>query len=61
VAGAELVLPVRNQRKGAAAVERIRAAALGAKVTTAELDLASLDSVRRWATDSWRTDGRSTS
>ena len=45
-AGAELVLPVRNRRKGAAAVERIRAAAPQVKVTTMDLDLASLESVR---------------
>src|ERR1700749_2396533 len=45
-AGAELILPVRNPRKGAAAVERIRAAALRAKVTTADLDLAALAPVR---------------
>jgi NAD(P)-dependent dehydrogenase (short-subunit alcohol dehydrogenase family) len=57
VAGAELVLPVRNPRKGAAAVERIRAAALRAKVTTAELDLASLDSVRALG-DRLLADGR---
>jgi NAD(P)-dependent dehydrogenase (short-subunit alcohol dehydrogenase family) len=44
-AGAELILPVRNPRKGAAAVERIRAAAPRATVTTAGLDLASLESV----------------
>ena len=46
VAGADLVLPVRNPGKGAAAVERIRAAALRAAVSTADLDLASLESVR---------------
>jgi NAD(P)-dependent dehydrogenase (short-subunit alcohol dehydrogenase family) len=45
-AGADLVLPVRNPAKGAAAVERIRAAAPRAEVTTADLDLASLESVR---------------
>jgi NAD(P)-dependent dehydrogenase (short-subunit alcohol dehydrogenase family) len=45
-AGADLVLPVRNPHKGAAAVERIRTAAPHAQVTTAELDLASLESVR---------------
>ncbi|MCH1883539.1 SDR family oxidoreductase [Agrococcus sp. ARC_14] len=44
-AGGELVLPVRNQRKGEAALERIRAAAPDAKVTLRELDLSSLDSV----------------
>ncbi|KIF67443.1 short-chain dehydrogenase [Streptomyces sp. AcH 505] len=45
-AGADLVLPVRNPGKGAAAVERIRAAAPRARVTTTDLDLASLASVR---------------
>ncbi len=47
-AGAELILPVRNPPKGAAAVavERIHAAALRAKVTTTDLDLASLELVR---------------
>jgi NAD(P)-dependent dehydrogenase (short-subunit alcohol dehydrogenase family) len=35
VAGADLVLPVRNPRKGAAAVELIRTTALRARVTTA--------------------------
>src|ERR1700729_2223296 len=45
-AGADLVLPVRNPRKGEAAVERIRPAAPRARVTTTDLDLASLESVR---------------
>lgn len=44
-AGAELVLPVRNPAKGAAAVERLRTAVPGATVTTRPADLASLDSV----------------
>lgn len=44
-AGGEVVLPVRNQRKGEAAIARIRAAAPDAKVTLRELDLSSLDSV----------------
>ncbi|MEU4471972.1 SDR family oxidoreductase [Micromonospora sp. NPDC023888] len=44
-AGAEVVLPVRNPAKGAAALETVRAAAPGAVVSTRELDLASLDSV----------------
>jgi NAD(P)-dependent dehydrogenase (short-subunit alcohol dehydrogenase family) len=56
-AGAELVLPVRNQRKGAAAVERIRAAALRAKVVTMDLDLASLESVHALG-DRLLADGR---
>ena len=57
VAGADLVLPVRNPGKGAAAVERIRAAAPRARVTTTDLDLASLDSVRA-AGDKLLADGR---
>jgi NAD(P)-dependent dehydrogenase (short-subunit alcohol dehydrogenase family) len=57
VAGADLVLPVRNQRKGAAAVEHIRAAATRATVTTADLDLASLESVRALG-DQLLADGR---
>ncbi|GAA1905611.1 SDR family oxidoreductase [Williamsia serinedens] len=44
-AGADLVLPVRNQEKGRAAVERIRAQSPGARVALRELDLSSLSSV----------------
>jgi len=44
-AGADVVLPVRNPTKGAAALERIRAAIPGAHVSTRELDLSSLKSV----------------
>ncbi|MEU5672184.1 SDR family oxidoreductase [Micromonospora sp. NPDC047753] len=44
-AGAEVVLPVRNPAKGAAALDAVRAAAPGAVVSTRQLDLASLDSV----------------
>jgi len=44
-AGAEVVLPVRNPAKGEAALARIRAASPRAKISTRELDLASLDSV----------------
>ncbi len=44
-AGAELVLPVRNPSKGAAAAQRIRDAAPGARVVTREMDLSSLGSV----------------
>jgi NAD(P)-dependent dehydrogenase (short-subunit alcohol dehydrogenase family) len=56
-AGADLVLPVRNPHKGAAAVERIRAAVPRAQVTTADLDLASLESVRALG-DKLLADGR---
>ncbi|WP_193612456.1 SDR family oxidoreductase [Nocardioides lijunqiniae] len=44
-AGAELLLPVRNQGKGQAAAAEIRAAAPGATVLLHALDLSSLDSV----------------
>jgi NAD(P)-dependent dehydrogenase (short-subunit alcohol dehydrogenase family) len=46
-AGAEVVMPVRNAAKGAAAVSRIRAEVHGAIVSTRELDLSSLESVAR--------------
>ena len=46
-AGAEVVMPVRNPVKGAAALEKIRAQAPGARVSTRELDLASLGSVAK--------------
>lgn len=55
-AGAELVLPVRNQNKGQAASAEIRAAAPGASVTLAPLDLSSLASVAALG-DTLRTDG----
>ncbi|WP_134767656.1 SDR family oxidoreductase [Nocardioides sp. 1609] len=45
VAGAELVLPVRNHGKGQAAAAQIRAVAPGATVVLQSLDLSSLDSV----------------
>lgn len=44
-AGAEVLLPVRNPRKGEAAVERIRARHPAARLVLHELDLASLTSV----------------
>jgi NAD(P)-dependent dehydrogenase (short-subunit alcohol dehydrogenase family) len=44
-AGAELVLPVRNPRKGQAAIARIADQAPGAHVSLRELDLSSLASV----------------
>ncbi|NJQ03152.1 SDR family oxidoreductase [Streptomyces zingiberis] len=44
-AGAEVVMPVRNQRKGEAAIARIRQATPTAKVSLRELDLSSLSSV----------------
>ncbi|WP_018658051.1 SDR family oxidoreductase [Actinomadura flavalba] len=44
-AGAQVLLPVRNPRKGEAAVEKIRATVPDADVSPRTLDLASLDSV----------------
>lgn len=44
-AGAEVILPVRNQTKGQSALERIRSAVPGARVSTRRLDLSSLHSV----------------
>ncbi|MEV6758557.1 SDR family oxidoreductase [Streptomyces sp. NPDC051214] len=44
-AGAEVLLPVRNPRKGEAAIRTIRQAAPDAKVSLRELDLSSLASV----------------
>ncbi len=46
-AGASVVLPVRNQAKGEAAVARIRRRTPSADVSLRELDLGSLDSVAR--------------
>ena len=45
-AGAEVLLPVRNPRKGEAALAAIRATAPTARVALRELDLSSLASVR---------------
>jgi len=50
-AGAELLMPVRNQAKGAVAADRIRAKVPGAVLHVRELDLASQASVRRLATE----------
>jgi NAD(P)-dependent dehydrogenase (short-subunit alcohol dehydrogenase family) len=44
-AGAEVLMPVRNRTKGAAAAERIRAQVPGARVVLHDLDLSSLASV----------------
>jgi NAD(P)-dependent dehydrogenase (short-subunit alcohol dehydrogenase family) len=56
-AGAEVILPVRDAAKGAAAVERIRAVAPRAVVSTRTLDLASLESVAALA-GTLRAEGR---
>ncbi len=47
--GAELVLAVRDTRKGEACAARIRAACAGAKISVGTLDLASLAAVRDFA------------
>jgi NAD(P)-dependent dehydrogenase (short-subunit alcohol dehydrogenase family) len=48
-AGAEVVLAVRNEAKGTAAQEQIRAAHPGAELSIEALDLSSLDSVAAFA------------
>ncbi|QOR71562.1 SDR family oxidoreductase [Ruania alkalisoli] len=45
-AGAEVIMPVRNPRKGDAAAAHIRDQVPGARVSLRTLDLSSLDSVR---------------
>jgi NAD(P)-dependent dehydrogenase (short-subunit alcohol dehydrogenase family) len=56
-AGAEVLLPVRDQTKGEAAVSRIRAELPGADVSLRELDLASLKSVQELG-DTLNAEGR---
>ncbi|WBB55653.1 SDR family oxidoreductase [Verrucosispora sp. WMMD573] len=56
-AGAEVVLPVRNPDKGAAAAAEVRAAVPGASISTRNLDLASLGSIRAFS-DMMRDEGR---
>jgi NAD(P)-dependent dehydrogenase (short-subunit alcohol dehydrogenase family) len=56
-AGAEVLLPVRNRRKGEAAVAAIRQTAPAAEVSLHDLDLSSLASVAALA-DTLRDDGR---
>lgn len=48
-AGAEVILAARNPRKGLEATQRITQRVPGAKVRFERIDLASLDSVRRFA------------
>jgi NAD(P)-dependent dehydrogenase (short-subunit alcohol dehydrogenase family) len=48
-AGAELILPVRNTRKGETAAQRLRTETPSARVSVRSLDLASLDSVAAFA------------
>ena len=57
VAGADVVLPVRNPTKGTAKLERIRAATPGAHVSIRELDLSSLASVAAFG-DHLNAEGR---
>lgn len=56
-AGAEVVMPVRNPRKGEAAVARIRERHPGARLSLQELDLSSLASVAALG-DTLKADGR---
>ncbi len=56
-AGAEVLLPVRDQTMGEAAVSRIRAELPGADVSLRELDLASLKSVQELG-DTLNAEGR---
>jgi NAD(P)-dependent dehydrogenase (short-subunit alcohol dehydrogenase family) len=56
-AGAEVVLPVRNPRKGEAALARIRALVPGADVSLRDLDLSSLASVAALG-ETLRAEGR---
>ncbi|MER5699640.1 SDR family oxidoreductase [Streptomyces mirabilis] len=56
-AGAEVLLPVRNPRKGEAALAKIRQAAPAANLTLQALDLSSLDSVSALG-ETLRADGR---
>jgi NAD(P)-dependent dehydrogenase (short-subunit alcohol dehydrogenase family) len=56
-AGAEVLMPVRNQSKGDAAAQRIREKTPGAKLSVRALDLSSLSSVADLA-DQLLQDGR---
>ncbi|WP_405059979.1 SDR family oxidoreductase [Kribbella sp. NBC_01505] len=56
-AGAEVMMPVRNEAKGEAAAQRIRQARPGAKVSVRSLDLSSLGSVGALA-DQLQGEGR---
>ncbi|WP_411698915.1 SDR family oxidoreductase [Conyzicola sp.] len=57
-AGAEVILPVRNRAKGAAAADRMRGRVAGARISTPNLDLSSLESVAA-LTDALVAEGRS--
>ncbi len=55
-AGADVVIAARNQQRAAEAMESIHASAPGASLTLVDLDLGSLESVRKAATET--LDGR---
>lgn len=50
-AGSDVIMAVRNQAKGAAAAEEIRAAVPSAKIALKQLDLSSLESVAALGTE----------
>jgi NAD(P)-dependent dehydrogenase (short-subunit alcohol dehydrogenase family) len=50
-AGAEVIMPVRNQAKGEAAADRIRTATPAARLDIRSLDLSSLDSIDKLVED----------
>jgi NAD(P)-dependent dehydrogenase (short-subunit alcohol dehydrogenase family) len=56
-AGAEVVMPVRDRAKGAAAADRIRSTVPDARLVLRDLDLASLDSVAAFG-EGMRADGQ---
>lgn len=56
-AGAEVIMPVRNPRKGETAITTIRDSVPGAKVSLRDLDLSSLGSVAALG-DTLRAEGR---
>ncbi|WP_435122085.1 SDR family NAD(P)-dependent oxidoreductase [Amycolatopsis thermoflava] len=56
-AGAEVIMPVRNPRKGETAITMIRDSVPAAKVSLRELDLSSLNSVAALG-DTLREEGR---
>lgn len=56
-AGAEVLMPVRNEEKGTAAAARLRTAVPGAKIDVRSMDLSSLATVARFS-DGVLSDGR---
>lgn len=56
-AGADVLMPVRNRRKGDAAVASIRSAVPDARVVLHDLDLSSLQSIAAVG-ETLRSDGR---